>query len=329
MMIYGTAFSQVGSYPGSFARMGFGARGLAMGNALVSDVFGNISGYYNPALACFQEQGVVNLGYTFLNLDRKLNFVSFSRKFKIPKQKKGGAGISLYWINAGVTDIDGRDNDTRSLGMLSTFENLFNLSTSFLVDEKLSLGVGFKLYYAKLYEKVTATSIAFDAGAVYKAMKQLSFAIAVKDISAKYKWDTSQLYGSFGNVTENKFPVVVDFGVSYLLPKNLGIVSGEFETFINPKLEDKISGTVSKRTYDYFLKLGTEINIISQLQVRAGLDRIQLNGEDFWGNLKPGAGFAFTKSFSEKIMFGVEYSFQLEPYTKNPIQNLGVIFKFN
>ena len=66
LVLAGTANAQVGSYAGAFARMGFGARGLSMGNALVSDAFGDVSGYYNPSLSVFQKDGVVNVGYTFM-----------------------------------------------------------------------------------------------------------------------------------------------------------------------------------------------------------------------------------------------------------------------
>src|SRR5947207_733453 len=107
--------------------MGFSARGIGMSNAVVSDIYGDINGIYNPALASFQENGLVNLGYTFLSLDRKLNFVGFTKKIKLPKQQTGGAGITVAWINSGVANIDGRDNDTKSIGMLSTFENEFYL----------------------------------------------------------------------------------------------------------------------------------------------------------------------------------------------------------
>ena len=65
-----------------------------MGNAMVSDVFGDVVGYYNPALSSFQEEGIVNIGYTFMSMDRSLNFVSFTRKFPLPNQQNKGAGIS-------------------------------------------------------------------------------------------------------------------------------------------------------------------------------------------------------------------------------------------
>ncbi len=320
-----------GSHPGAFARMGFGARSMSMGNASTSDVFGDVQGYYNPALTCWQEQGIFNFGYTFLNLDRRLNFISFAKKFSL-QQGKQAAGISLSWLNAGVSDIDGRDNDTRQIGMLSTYENQFMLGTSFLLSEQLAIGAGFKLYYSKLYEEVTTTSVGIDIGAVYIARTNLSFGLTVRDIGAKYKWETSKVYGANGTVTENKFPVLIDAGASYKLPEELGSVSLVFESQLNPSFETKDTLGITqkiKSDNNYVFKAGGEINLSKNFKIRAGVDRIDLTSDDFFGNIKPGLGFGFYKSFSKDVILGIDYSFQLEPYTKNPVQNIGVVFKFN
>lgn len=326
--VTGISFAQLGSYSGSFSRIGFGARGMSMGNAMVSDIFGNINGIYNPALSAFQTDGNVNLGYTFMSLDRKLNYLGFTKKFKLPKQKQGGAGITLAWLNAGVSDIDGRDNDTRQIGMFSTFENEFYLGTAFLLDEKFSLGVGFKLYYSKLFEEVTTTSFAIDLGAVYRATDIMSFGISYKDIGAKYEWRTSEIYGSLGNTTEDKFPKLLDLGASYLLPKNIGIVSLAIQQYFNPESLPDSLGTVPDRSNNTVFRLGTEINIVPQVKFRAGLDRIDLYADDFAGNLKPTFGIGLDKSFSKKVNLGIDYSFQLEPFTHDPLQNITIVFKF-
>lgn len=330
-LVSADAFSQVGSYAGSFARMGFGARGMGMGNAMVANIFGDASGYYNPALACFQEKGVVNLGYTFLSMDRKLNFVGFSKKFKLPNQDKGGAGISFSLINSGVNNIDGRDNDGTQIGSFNTYENQFYLGTSFLLSENFAAGVGFKMYLSKLFDKVTTTSVAFDIGAVYKYSDNLAFGVAIRDISAKYKWDTSDLYGSNGNTTEDKFPTLANIGASYLLPKNLGNVSLEFESYFNPKIKDKVTGETPDRKNISYFKIGGEINLNSYIKVRAGLDRIDFTNknEDIGGNLKPSFGVGFVKALGTSTMLGLDYSIQMEPYSKDPIQNIGINFKFN
>jgi hypothetical protein len=318
--------AQVGSYTGAFARMGFGARGLSMGNAMVSNTFGDVMGYYNPALPAFQDDGIVNLGYTFLSLDRKLNFVGFAKKFKLPKQEKGGAGISLSWINSGVSDIDGRDNDTRQIGTFSTSDNQFYLGTSFLLSDNFALGVGFKLYYSSLFEDVTENTIGFDLGAVMKANENLTFGFAVRDLAAKYEWNTSDLYGStFGNTTEDKFPTLINFGGSYRLPKNLGSVSLETEYIINPSLKDNSN---PNKKNNFFLKAGGELILVDQLRVRAGVERIDFSSDDILGNLKPSAGVGFYKNISPTMLLGLDYSFTFEPYTHKPIQNLSLGFKF-
>jgi hypothetical protein len=331
LFTYLSANAQVGSYAGSFARMGFGARGLSMGNALVSDIFGEVNGYYNPSLSCFQEDGFLNLGYTAMTLDRRLNYVGFAKKFKFKNSPKDGAGISLSWINSGVSDIDGRDNDAKQIGMLSTYENQFYLGTGFLLDENFAVGVGFKLYYAKLYDEIKTTSVAFDLGATYKARPDLSLGFAIRDISARYKWETSKIYDALGSTTENKFPVLADLGATYLFPKNIGSASLEFETFINPRFETKDTlglVTKSERTYNYVIKVGTEFKLSEQLRIRAGLDRVDLKADDFWGNMKPSFGVGFYKAFNKEITLGVDYSFQIEPFSHDGIHNVGIGFKF-
>jgi hypothetical protein len=109
LLIGSSSYAQLGGFAGAFTRMGFGARGISMGNAMTSVTKGDITGYYNPALSSFQDEHLIGLSYSFLSFDRALNFVSYTKNFKLPKQEQGGAGVTFSWINAGVSDIDGRD----------------------------------------------------------------------------------------------------------------------------------------------------------------------------------------------------------------------------
>jgi len=92
------------------------------------------------------------------------------------------------------------------------------------------------------------------------------------------------------------------------------------------------TGEKSERKNNYYMRFGVEY-IVSEnpnlsLIARAGMDRIQLSGDDFTGNLKPGIGFSISKPIAKNILLGLDYSFQMEPYTHNPFQNLGINFKF-
>lgn len=323
------SYSQVGSFAGAFARMGFGARGLSMGNAMVSNIFTDNFGYYNPAISTFQEQGVVNLGYSFMSFDRKLNFAGFSRKFKLPNQDKGGAGITISWINSGVTDIDGRNNDTRQIGTFSTFDNQFYLGTGFLLDEDFAIGVGFKLYYSQLFDDFSSKlALGYDIGAIYRLRPDIALGFAVRDIGAKNEWNSRDLYGANGNITVDKFPTLINIGGTYKLPKDKGSLTLEVEYIKNRDPEDARSFDGLEIKDDLSLKLGGEYKLTESVVLRAGIERINFGADDILGNIKPAAGFGFNRKFSESINLGLDYSFQLEPYSKTALQNVSLVFKF-
>jgi len=307
----GSVYSQLGGYPGAFTRLGFNARGISMGNAMTSVLSGDISGMYNPAISSFQDDHLINLSYSFLSLDRNLNFVSYTKNFKLPNQAQGGAGITFAWINSGVSNIDGRDIDGFSIGTLSTSENQFLFAPSIRVSDKVSLGIGFKFYLSKLYEGVSANSLAFDIGGIYKVNDRMNIGFTVKDLNAKYEWNTTDLYGQLGSTTKEKFPVLYTLGVSYLLPKNFGLVSLDFES--------------SNKKSNIF-KLGTEIYPVKDIKFRAGFDRLDLNAADVFGGSRGMFGLGYQKAFSNYIV-GIDYSFVIEPFTHNPFQTITAVFK--
>ena len=307
----GINYAQLGGHPGAFTRLGFSARGIAMGNAMTSIITGDVSGLYNPAVSPFQDDHLINLSYSFLSLDRRLNFVTYTKNFKIPNQPEGGAGITFSWINAGVGDIDGRDLDGFSLGTLSTFENQFMFAPSIRVSDKVSLGVGFKYYYAKLYEGVSTTSLGFDIGAIYRVNEKINVGFTVKDINSAYQWDTKDIYGDLGGTTKQKFPLIYTLGVSYMLPKDFGLVSVDYEA--------------SNKKSNIF-RVGAEICPIKDLKFRAGMDRFDMSADDKIGGMKGMFGIGYQKAFNNYIV-GIDYSFVIEPYTHNPFQTITAVFK--
>jgi len=188
-------FSEIAVKPGAFSRMGFGARGIGMGNALSAITEGNLVSYYNPALTVFQQGNSFQTSYSFLSLDRSLNFLSFTRRFdfynskdtSVNREPRSTAGFSIGVINSGVGNIDGRDNNGLKTGELSTSENQFFIGVANRFSKKFSIGINAKLYYYKLYEDITATSVGVDIGALYKVNNMFNVALIVSDINSKYK----------------------------------------------------------------------------------------------------------------------------------------------
>ena len=307
-----SAYAQLGGYPGVFTRMGFGARGISMGNAMTSITSGDVVGYYNPAVSPFVDVHQINLSYSFLSFDRSLNFLSYTKNFKLPKQSQGGAGVTFAVINSGVSNIDGRDADGFHIGDYSTSENQFLFAPAIRVSDQVAIGFGFKFYYSKLFDGVTTTSLGFDLGGLYKVNDRINVGLTVKDINSKYQWNTSDLYGAqYGNSTKDKFPVLYTLGVSYLLPKGVGVASADFE----------VSNKKSQ-----ILRMGLELTPVKDISFRAGFDRFDFTSQDKFGNSDIMFGVGYQKELTNFIV-GIDYAFVMEPYSNKPLQTLTAVFK--
>jgi hypothetical protein len=312
-------FTELAVKPGAFSRIGFGARGIGLGNAVSSITEGQLVSYYNPAITPFQESNSFQAGYSFLSLDRSLNFLSFTRKFDFYSSKdtiaetrkpRTTAGLSIGVINSGVGKIDGRDNNGLPTGELSTSENQFFMGLAARVSEKLSMGVSVKFYYYKLYEEISSNSLGFDVGALYRVNENFNVSLVVADINSKYKWDTSPIYQQEGIVSEDKFPNLRKVGVSYR-NKEIGILGAiEFE---NSNAETNI------------LRAGVEYNIYDQFYIRAGLDQFNLSNTDW--PIKPVLGFSYFQALSNFVV-GVDYAFQIEQYSSSDRHIVSVNFNF-
>ena len=312
-------FSEMSVSPGAFSRIGFGARGIGMGNAMSSITEGELVSYYNPAITPFQENNSFQAGYSFLTLDRALNFFNYTRRFDFYSSKdtisenrkpRTTAGISVGVINSGVRNIDGRDNNGLPTGELSTSENQFFIGLAARISEKVSIGVSTKFFYYSLYEEVSSTSIGLDIGALYRINENFNVSFVVADLMSKYEWDTSPVYQQEGLNTEDKFPNLRKLGVSYR-NKELGLLgSVEFE---NSSVKTNI------------LRAGVEYNIYDRFYIRGGVDQLNLSNTDW--PVKPSLGFSFFQPFSNLVV-GVDYAFQIEQYSSADRHIVSVNFNF-
>lgn len=303
-------FSSISSKAGAFSRMGFGARGIGMGNAMSAITTGELNSYYNPALNSFQEGNSFHTSYSFLSLDRNLNFVNFTKRFGSGEEGRAIPGISVGVINAGVDNIDGRDSQGNKFDDLSTSENQFFLSLSNRFSNKLALGISFKFYYYKLYEDVTASGLGFDIGALYLLNENITLSFMISDIDSKYEWDSSNLYGTSGNTTTDKFPILKKIGVSYKFNEPNIIAAVEFE---NSNAETN------------YIRVGAEYNIFENLYIRAGVDKINISNFDI--PVRPAAGFSYFYPLSIGVV-GINYAFAIEPYSSFDQHIVGLNINF-
>jgi opacity protein-like surface antigen len=307
--------SIISTMPGAFSRMGFGARGIGMGNAFSAVTEGNLSAYYNPALSAFQNGNFFQASYTFLSLDRTLNFLSYTRKFDFVSQRDSsesaaGAGVTLGLINSGVSNIDGRDDNGVKTGELSTSENLFFVGVADRISEKLSIGILAKFYYYSLYQGITSSAFGIDIGGLYKINDHFNVSLVFTDLNTKYKWDSSPVFQEEGTITEDKFPLLKKIGVSYY-NKSIGLLT-------DVELESSDAQT-------NILRAGMEYNIYDNLFIRGGIDQFNLSNGDF--PVKPSLGFSYLYKL-DGVKIGVEYAYMVEEYSPSSRNVIGLNFIF-
>lgn len=292
----------LGGLAGATTRMGFGARGMAMANALSADNLGDVIGYYNPALVPLQTRPSALLSAGFLPLDRNLNFACYTQSIKPT------GGFSLALINAGVSKIEGRSVDGRPTEMYSTSENEFLFTFGTKLRPGFAVGVSAKILYYSLFEGVKSTTVGFDLGILYIPATEWSVGLVVADINSKYKWDTSQLYGAEGNTTIDRFPLRRKIAVCYSPGFLKGRIAGEVE-WIGSVLVSRI---------------GTEIALHENVALRGGIDQIDFGGKI---NAKPSIGFSVQAAVGS-WMPTVDYGYILEPYASGGIHMLSVRVSF-
>jgi len=293
------------SVAGAFARMGFGARGMGMGNAMTSVINGELNTYYNPALSSFSQSRTAAATFSILSLDRHLNFLSYTQAIKPT------AGLSAGLINAGVGNIDGRDNDGIHTENYSTFENQFYLSFSNRVHEDVSIGITIKLYYSKLFDQVKSTTVGFDVGTIIHIIDGLTGGIVIQDLGSKYLWDTKAIYPDpLGKTTTDKFPTLKRIGLSYYFERIGGTISAEYE---------------NSSMHSNLLRFGAEYAILEYFQIRGGVDRIGLE-ENFTG-AKPSFGFTLDKAINGWKP-AISYSFIFESFAPHGMHIITLSTKF-
>lgn len=294
--------SEIGGLAGAPFRLGFGARGIGLGNALSSVIIGNVSSYYNPALLPFQDKPTVLLSYGSLSLDRSLNFLSYTQHLN------PDAGLSVGLINAGVHNIQGRDDDGLPTESLSTSENQFFFAFALHPATSFSFGVTAKVLYYSLYTNVKSTTFGADLGALYSISDNFKLAIVIQDLLSKYKWDTSKLYGENGSSYVNNFPTRKRIGLSYFSYDWGLLVSGELETI----------GSAS------YCRVGAELELFSGLELRGGIDQISFAGDV---SPKPSLGFSvMTEVASWNPRF--DYAYVFEPYAPSAMHYLTLSISF-
>ena len=300
-----------------FTRMGFGARGIALGNALVADAFGQGSAYYNPALAPYAERQSLSGTVAILSHDRRLEFLQFATPLE-PR-----AGIAAGVIHASVSEIDGRDNSGYHTDYYSTNEFAFFLGFGIQVVDNVSIGTNVQVYRSDYFDGLDPViGLGIDVGTLWQASDRLQVGLAIEDLLAQYAWDTSSIYGQQGRTNTDNFPRRLRLGTAYAFPNQqirlfaeaaAGIRTAEerrpvVDTFQGEPIETIESEDRSR--VDARLRFGAEYGIAEPLTLRAGIDRV---GAQPAGQAVPSAGFMIAHDIGQ-LSLEADYALAFTPY---------------
>jgi hypothetical protein len=310
---------------GAFSRLGFDARGIAMGNALVATASPDVSPYYNPALLPQASGQRVGGTAALLAYDRELQ----SLEFTTPLGPTAGVGLGL--LHAGVGNIDGRDANGVHTGTLSTDEFSLSLSFGNRFAERLAVGASLTLYQSDVVPDTDPVrGFGLDLGVAYRVSPRVQVAGAVTDLLAKYEWNTSAVSGASRT---DRFPVRVRIGGSYRLLDGRVRLAGEAEarfvgrdrqvpgrvvtTTGGPRPETRTESVLRRGVRG---RLGAAYRPVQILALRVGVDRIGVRGVD---GLRPSAGFDLRQQVGE-LDLRIGYAAALEPHVRS-LMNVGSI----
>lgn len=318
-----SAFGQAGVV----SRMGFGARGIALGNALGADITPGISPYYNPALTPFTGSQQVEGAVGSLTEGRELQFLQIAAA--LPPR----AGLSLSVIRAAVTNIDGRDASGFHTGMLSTEEFAFGANFGVRVSSKVSLGAGLQIFRNALAPSIPAAlSVGVDLGLLVRFSDRLAMGFVADDLLSRYTYDTSQLYGSGGRTNTDYFPTrlrlasryQIDSSTTLFAEGELRVSTREVRT-TQPIVLDGVPRE-GRNTTRYSVgqqraRFGVQQQVHESFRLYGGMDHIGADG--LLSGAQPSVGVEFTRPL-DPLVLNLSLATVLQPYGQGLMHFLGV-----
>ena len=300
---------------GAFARLGFDARGMALGGGLAADVFSGASPFYNPALAPRLDGQSLDATAAFLSLDRELQSIQFTT----PLEPRAGIGAGL--LRAAVSNIDGRDGSGYATQEYETSETAVWLAFGLRLSRKTSLGAGLRFYRNDLLDGVTpALALGVNVGLATQLSDRLALALVADDLFARYDWDTSEAFDG-GKRTSDTFPLRVRLASAYRLGER-GVLTGEVEArsrsvevrrrdvFVFDGVPQETVTSEKLREVSLYARFGAEYWLAEPFGVRAGVDRL---GAGSFEEALPAAGFAVRQRLGE-LAGRLDYTARLEPF---------------
>ncbi len=281
----------VRKYSNEFLNIGAGARGLAMGGAVISNQNDVYAPMWNPAglLGIDRDWQGAAMHAEYFESIAKYDYIAFAK----PLDNNGGV-FAISIVRLGVDNIlnttqlidpEGNiDYDKITSFSQSDYAALFSFAFNPGGNQKLDLGVNAKLVYRNVGKFASGYGFGFDLGAIYHSDSGWNYGAVMKDITTTVNFWTVNQKELSTIVNGEEFNPAPKDKMELTMPKlNLGM-SRNFE--INRDLElmpeaginvdfAKTAAVISTDFASITPYAGAELKFQDMIFVRVGLNRFQ------------------------------------------------------
>lgn len=283
-----------------------GAQGIATGGAMLSNLKGIESIYYNPAGLDYSSNAEAMFSYMSYFADINVSYFAASTKL----EGIGSLGLSIKTFDIG--DIPVTTNDYPD-GTGSTYSPTFMtvaLTYSKIITDRISVGANFKLITESI-ENSTANGFGLDFGVQYRFDSQLSLAASVKNIGSnmRYSGGLLQASTSIPNTTPGAKPGVYEIVAEEFQIPSFFEMSLSYDYIFNEQ-NNLLVGTTytANNALEDIINIGGEYSFMKMLFLRGGYRMYTENNKNSPFGFTLGAGVKYDVLPGVGLVF--DYAFQ-------------------
>lgn len=168
----------------SYLRLPVSARVAGLGGAVSAIGDDAATGLVNPASIATAQKTRFTVSGEKLTLDRQHYFAGLLHPLH-----SVGSVVGMGWIQAGVSDIEKRNDEGVQNGSFGDLENTIALWYGGRIVERLYAGLAAK-YHMQTLDDTKATGFGGDVGIFFAANPKLGLALAGNNLGSGFKWET-------------------------------------------------------------------------------------------------------------------------------------------
>jgi len=223
---------RIGTSGAQELRIPVGARGTALGGAILADVQGIEAIYWNPAGLAYLENTEAVFSHQPYLAEINVNFVGVAHTI----EGLGTIGAAAKIVSIGDMEETTEDQPDGTGRVYGPSLSVISMSFSRILTNRVSFGITGKFIYERIFE-VSASGIAFDAGVIYDpGWNGIKMGMALKDYGPQMKFSGIGFDRTLDDrpVTPKAasfdLPSSLSLGMSYTATKgvNQAMVSGNF-----------------------------------------------------------------------------------------------------